>query len=85
MQLCRNCFYDALEDEVHQTIVKNRLFTRGDRVAVAASGDPPIMHCLALFLFAVSGGLTPLCLKSCPVAIWLCGAKRKARPRHINF
>lgn len=37
-QLCKECFYTALEDEVHQTIVANRLFKRGERVAVAASG-----------------------------------------------
>ncbi|KIY98065.1 hypothetical protein MNEG_9896 [Monoraphidium neglectum] len=33
-----SCFYQALEDEVHRTIVSSRLFTRGERVAVAASG-----------------------------------------------
>ena len=37
-QLCRECFYSALEEEVHQTIVANRLFRSGERVAVAASG-----------------------------------------------
>jgi hypothetical protein len=37
-QLCRPCFYAALEDEVHATIVSNGLFRRGERVAVAASG-----------------------------------------------
>jgi tRNA(Ile)-lysidine synthase TilS/MesJ len=37
-QLCRECFFAALEDEVHQTIVKHRLFKRGERVALAASG-----------------------------------------------
>lgn len=37
-QLCRECFYAALEEEVHQTIVGARLFRPGERVAVAASG-----------------------------------------------
>lgn len=37
-QLCRDCFYKCLEDEVHQTIVSNKLFKPGERVAVAASG-----------------------------------------------
>jgi hypothetical protein len=37
-QLCRECFFAALEDEVHQTIVAHRLFSPGERVAVAASG-----------------------------------------------
>ncbi len=37
-QLCRECFYAALEEEVHQTITGARLFRPGERVAVAASG-----------------------------------------------
>jgi hypothetical protein len=37
-QLCRECFYEALEHEVHQTIIANALFQPGERVAVAASG-----------------------------------------------
>lgn len=37
-QICRGCFYAALEDEVHRTITSNNLFKRGERVAVAASG-----------------------------------------------
>lgn len=37
-QVCRECFYAALEDEVHQTIVQHGLFKRGDRVAIGASG-----------------------------------------------
>jgi len=36
--LCRECFYTALEEEVHCTIISNKLFTRGERVALAASG-----------------------------------------------
>ena len=39
MQLCKQCFYAALEDEVHETIIKNKLFKAGERIAVAASGD----------------------------------------------
>eukprot|EP00878_Enallax_costatus_P009892 GHUV01010329.1.p1 GENE.GHUV01010329.1~~GHUV01010329.1.p1 ORF type:complete len:379 (+),score=98.89 GHUV01010329.1:740-1876(+) len=37
-QLCKECFYQCLEDEVHQTITSNGLFNPGERVAVAASG-----------------------------------------------
>ncbi|KAG0617395.1 hypothetical protein M758_5G187100 [Ceratodon purpureus] len=37
-QICKDCFYTAFEEEIHQTIVDNKLFKRGDRVAVAASG-----------------------------------------------
>ena len=38
LQLCKECFYSALEEEVHQTIVQHNLFSPGERVAVAASG-----------------------------------------------
>ena len=37
-QLCRECFYRAFEEEVHDTIVENKLFLPGERIAVAASG-----------------------------------------------
>jgi cytoplasmic tRNA 2-thiolation protein 1 len=37
-QLCRECFFAALEEEVHQTILSHKLFKRGERVALAASG-----------------------------------------------
>ena len=36
--LCKGCFFEILEKEVHETIVSNSLFSRGDYVAVAASG-----------------------------------------------
>lgn len=38
LQLCKQCFYAALEGEVHETIVKHNLFKPGERIAVAASG-----------------------------------------------
>ena len=38
MQICKDCFYTAFEEEIHRTIVDNKLFKRGDRVAIAASG-----------------------------------------------
>ena len=37
-QLCKPCFYAALEAEVHATITRHSLFRPGQRVAVAASG-----------------------------------------------
>ena len=42
LQLCKQCFYTALEGEVHETIVKNKLFKPGERIAVAASGTSSI-------------------------------------------
>ena len=38
LQLCRACFYEVFEDEVHQTIIANRLFKAGEKVAIGASG-----------------------------------------------
>lgn len=37
-KLCKACFFHAFEEEIHETIVSNRLFKRGERVAVGASG-----------------------------------------------
>jgi hypothetical protein len=36
--ICRECFFTLFEDEVHRTIVDNKLFRAGERVAIAASG-----------------------------------------------
>jgi hypothetical protein len=35
---CKECFYDAFEMDVHTTIMEQKLFTPGDRVAIAISG-----------------------------------------------
>ncbi|KAL4886780.1 hypothetical protein BJY04DRAFT_178331 [Aspergillus karnatakaensis] len=37
-KLCRECFLDVFETEVHETITSNKLFFRGERVAIGASG-----------------------------------------------
>lgn len=37
-QLCKACFFELFEAEVHATITENALFSRGQRVAIAASG-----------------------------------------------
>lgn len=36
--LCKECFYNAFEMEIHKTITRSKLFKRGDKVAIAASG-----------------------------------------------
>ena len=36
--LCRECFFEALETEVHETICRYGLFKKGEKVALAASG-----------------------------------------------
>jgi len=37
-KLCRQCFYMSFEEEIHETIITNKLFNRGDTVAIGASG-----------------------------------------------
>ncbi|KAG5664657.1 hypothetical protein KAF25_008391 [Fusarium avenaceum] len=37
-KLCRDCFISVFEDEVHHTITSSKLFFRGERVAIGASG-----------------------------------------------
>lgn len=36
--LCKECFFKAFELEIHNTITRAKLFNRGDKVAIAASG-----------------------------------------------
>jgi len=71
-QLCRECFYNVFEEEVHQTIISQGLFKRGERVAVAASGgkDSTVLahtlttlnkrydYGLDLFLLSIDEGIT---------------------------
>ncbi len=37
-QICKVCFFYVFETEVHNTITQSNLFSRGDRVAIGASG-----------------------------------------------
>mmetsp|Transcript_6798 Transcript_6798/g.9910 ORF Transcript_6798/g.9910 Transcript_6798/m.9910 type:complete len:356 (+) Transcript_6798:19-1086(+) len=36
--VCKECFFVAFEREIHETIVKEKIFKRGERVVIAASG-----------------------------------------------
>lgn len=70
--ICKECFFAAFEDEVHQTIVQSQMFTRGERVAIAASGgkDSTVLahiiktlndrhdYGLDLFLLSVDEGIS---------------------------
>lgn len=70
--LCRECFFTAFETEVHYTIITNNLFTRGNKVAIAASGgkDSTVLayvmkilndrydYGLDLFLLSIDEGIT---------------------------
>ncbi|KAI9104328.1 hypothetical protein K1719_022900 [Acacia pycnantha] len=71
-QICRECFYDVFEEEIHQVIVTNQLFKPGERVALGASGgkDSTVLayvlsklnkkhnYGLDLFLLSVDEGIT---------------------------
>lgn len=37
-KICKLCFFHVFETEIHNTIVSNNLFYRGERIAVGASG-----------------------------------------------
>ncbi|KAI1436253.1 hypothetical protein GGR50DRAFT_686573 [Xylaria sp. CBS 124048] len=37
-KLCKGCFIQIFEDEVHHTITSSQLFVRGEKVAIGASG-----------------------------------------------
>jgi cytoplasmic tRNA 2-thiolation protein 1 len=37
-KLCKGCFIQIFEDEVHHTIISSQLFSPGERVAIGASG-----------------------------------------------
>lgn len=36
--LCKECFFYCFETEIHETIIRGKLFHRGEKVAIAASG-----------------------------------------------
>ncbi|KAL5564604.1 hypothetical protein UlMin_027768, partial [Ulmus minor] len=71
-QICRECFYEVFEAEIHQVIVENRLFKAGERIGIGASGgkDSTVLayvlsklnrqyqYGLHLFLLSVDEGIT---------------------------
>ncbi|KAI4334647.1 hypothetical protein L6164_013365 [Bauhinia variegata] len=71
-QICKECFYDVFEEEIHQAIVSNQLFKPGQRIAICASGgkDSTVLayvlstlnkrynYRLDLFLLSVDEGIT---------------------------
>lgn len=38
MKVCKECFYDLFEDEIHQLIINTNMFERGSKVGVGISG-----------------------------------------------
>jgi cytoplasmic tRNA 2-thiolation protein 1 len=71
-KICKSCFNEAFESEIHETIRVNKLFKPGDRVAIGASGgkDSTVLarvltklnsqynYQLDLFLLSVDEGIT---------------------------
>ncbi|CAG8581346.1 nucleotidyltransferase [Rhizophagus irregularis] len=71
-KLCKECFYYVFETEIHNAIIDNKLFKKGDRIAIAASGgkDSTVLahvmkllneryqYGLELFLLSVDEGIT---------------------------
>ncbi len=37
-KICKSCFISVFEDEIHETITTSKLFQRGERIAIGASG-----------------------------------------------
>lgn len=70
--VCKSCFFRQFEDEIHNTIVSQNLFARGERVAIGASGgkDSTVLaytlsllnkrhdYGLDLFLLSVDEGIS---------------------------
>ncbi|GER34006.1 cytoplasmic tRNA 2-thiolation protein 1 [Striga asiatica] len=71
-QICKECFFEVFEDEIHRVIVDNQLFRRGERIAIGASGgkDSTVLayvlselnrrhdYGLDLFLLSIDEGIT---------------------------
>ncbi|KAJ2120907.1 cytosolic thiouridylase subunit Ctu1 [Coemansia sp. RSA 720] len=71
-RICKECFFYVFETEVHHTIVDNRLFNRGARIGIGASGgkDSTVLayvmktlnqrydYGLELFLLSVDEGIS---------------------------
>lgn len=45
MKICRECFYEVFEEEIHEVIVENQLFKPGERIAIGASGGKGTSYC----------------------------------------
>lgn len=70
--VCRSCFFLVFETEIHETVLASNLFSRGDKVAIGASGgkDSTVLayvmktlndrydYGLDLFLLSIDEGIT---------------------------
>ena len=37
-KVCNSCFFSCFEDEIHYTLISNKVFQKGERVAICISG-----------------------------------------------
>ncbi|XP_033327203.2 cytosolic thiouridylase subunit 1 [Megalopta genalis] len=70
--LCKECFFDAFESEIHHTITLGKLFNPGEKIAIGASGgkDSTVLayvlktlnerynYGIDLFLLSIDEGIT---------------------------
>ena len=51
LPVCLECFYELFENEIHLTIIEDKIFRRGERIAIGASGGKDstvLIHVLKL-------------------------------------
>lgn len=51
-KVCKLCFFHVFETEIHNTIVENKIFYRGEKVTIGASGgkDSTVLACIIKLL-----------------------------------
>ncbi len=57
--VCKDCFFLLFETEVHHTITESRLFSRGDKVAIGASGGKGNQTSLGQTVHLLSAQILP--------------------------
>lgn len=71
-KVCLPCFYEVFENEIHLTIIENKIFKKGEKIAMGASGgkDSTVLihvmktlndkydYGLNLFLLSIDEGIT---------------------------
>ena len=66
--ICRPCFFEAFENEVHETIVSSKLFKPGERVAIAASGAG-LLQCFVMQRLMQPHCARPLVCRQSPFSL----------------
>lgn len=69
-KVCKECFFDLFETEIHELIVKENMFKRGERVAIGASGGKGMLSPFMTIRRFNDTGLYPEFLES-KVRLWI--------------